>query len=410
MNQSNTYSPRKSANLQAWVDNRIQQNRPFVIRGSNSRCSESDLDVLSTRNLKEILFFDADDMVIGAQAGIRARDLQSLINQKKMFLPFNPWYPDSTIGSIVACNDSGANRMNGGGLRDSIIGIEYINGKGELVKAGGRVVKNVTGYDLSRMMLGSRGGLGVITAVNFKVLPRPPGASALYFTFTNNQWLAKVKELQEKMIPLDWVEAISTGSADWIVGIGFSGIDVRQKRIEKDLRAIFSGNCEVLPEGKTPGQLAVLPGQQRFFGFLPDVLRPLRLGKAYLHLYGVVSTAEMLDQTKGGAPLVGLHTLVGAHEGRPCAIVHPIGGDFHLIHRNESVEFQKKLLTTVKNQLENTDATLSLINSAPGLGNEYLEGFAIPKAYSLMKSLKRKLDPAAVFHAPFYELDEGKSL
>ena len=229
VNQSNTYSPRKSANLQAWVHNRIQQNRPFVIRGSNSRCSESDLDVLSTRNLKEILFFDADDMVIGAQAGIRARNLQTLINQKKMFLPFNPWYPDSTIGSIVACNDSGANRMNGGGLRDSIIGIEYINGKGELVKAGGRVVKNVTGYDLSRMMLGSRGGLGVITAVNFKVLPRPPGASALYFTFTNNQWLAKVKELQEKMIPLDWLEAISTGLADWIVGIGFSGIDVRQK-------------------------------------------------------------------------------------------------------------------------------------------------------------------------------------
>lgn len=395
MSQGRIYSPRKTATLQAWVNARIQQNQPFAIRGANSRNSVNGLDVLSTRNLKEILFFDPDDMVIGVQAGVRARDLQIRIHQKKMFLPFNPWYPDSTIGSVVACNDYGANRMNGGGLRDSIIGIEYLNGKGELVKAGGRVVKNVTGYDLSRMMLGSRGGLGVITAINFKILPQPPAASVLYCSFRNDQWLQKVKVLQERMIPVDWIESVSTKSAGWVIGIGFSGISERQNRIARDLRAIFSEDCQVVPEGKITKRYSIVPGQKRFFGFLPDLLRPLNLGKHYLHLHCVASTAEMLVQVNFQEFLS-----QGA-----CAVVHPIGGDFHLIQPRESVDAQKTMVDSLKNQLKNSEGTLSLIRSAPGLTTKDLERFAIPNAYALMKSLKRQLDPATVFHAPFYELD-----
>ncbi len=395
VSQSRIYSPRKTTTLQAWVNKRIQQNQPFAIRGSDSRNSENCLDVLSTRNLKEILFFDPDDMVIGVQAGMRARDLQIRIHQKNMVLPFNPWYPDSTIGSVVACNDYGANRMNGGGLRDSIIGIEYVNGKGELVKAGGRVVKNVTGYDLSRMMLGSQGGLGVITAINFKILPQPPGASVLYCNFGNDRWLRKVKVLQEQMIPVDWIEAVLSKSEGWVIGIGFSGISERQNRVARDLSAIFTEDFQVVPEGKISKQYSILPGQKRFFGFLPDLLRPWNLGKSHLHLHCVVPTAEMLVQFNFQEFLS-----QGA-----CAIVHPIGGDFHLIQPRESVDAQKKLLNSLKNQLKNSDGTISLIRSAPGLNTKELERFAIPNAYALMKSLKRQLDPAAVFHAPFYELD-----
>ena len=107
-------------------------------------------------------------MVVGVESGMSIRTLQELLGERSMLLPVNPWFPDSSVGSVVACNDFGPNRMNMGGLRDCIIGIEYINGKGEIVHAGGKVVKNVSGYDLTRMMLGSQGGLGIITAVNFK--------------------------------------------------------------------------------------------------------------------------------------------------------------------------------------------------------------------------------------------------
>ena len=395
MSQGRIYSPRKTSTLQAWVLERIQQNQPFAIRGANSRNSEKFLDVLSTRNLKDILFFDPDDMVIGVQAGMRARDLQIRIHQKKMFLPFNPWYPDSTIGSVVACNDYGASLMNGGGLRDSIIGIEYVNGKGELVKAGGRVVKNVTGYDLGRMMLGSRGGLGVITAVNFKIHPQPPAASVLYGDFENDRWLPKVKVLQERMIPVDWIEAVHSKPAGWVIGIGFSGNSERQNRIAGDLCAIFSEGCEVVPEGKISKRYSILPGRKRFFGFLPDLLRPLNLGKHYLHLHCVAPTAEML-----ALPDFQEFITQGA-----CAIAHPIGGDFHLIQPRESLEAQKTMIESLKNQLKHSEAAITLVHSAPGLTTKDLETFAIPNAYALLKSMKRQLDPAAVFHAPFYELD-----
>ena len=89
------------------------------------------------------------------EAGQTAIEIQKLLAQKKMQLSINPWYPHSTLGGMVSTNISGPNRMNMGGLRDSLIGIEYFNGLGEQVKAGGKVVKNVTGYDLTRMMIGN---------------------------------------------------------------------------------------------------------------------------------------------------------------------------------------------------------------------------------------------------------------
>ena len=113
---------------------------------------------------------------------------KKMLEEKNMLLPVNPWYTNSCIGSVAACNDFGPNRMFMGGFRDYIIGIEYINGKGEIVSAGGKVVKNVSGYDLTRMMLGSQGGLGVITALNFKVLPNPIDPHGMFAIFKNEEW------------------------------------------------------------------------------------------------------------------------------------------------------------------------------------------------------------------------------
>ena len=90
-----------------------------------------------------------------------------------------------------------------GGLRDSLIGIEYINAKGERVKAGGKVVKNVTGYDLTRMMIGHLGGLGLITSVNFKVQPFVIEPHAVFVETGIQDWQNLVENLQIKRIP--WI-------------------------------------------------------------------------------------------------------------------------------------------------------------------------------------------------------------
>ena len=399
MKPAKPYAPKKLNTLQAWVHHRIQQNKPFVIRGKDTRAPQDEWDVLSTRNLKAMLFFDPDDMVIGVQAGMGSAELQACINEKAMFLPINPWYPDSTIGSVIACNDFGPTRMNGGGLRDCIIGIEYINGRGELVKAGGKVVKNVTGYDLSRMMLGSVGGLGVITAVNFKISPKPAGSRVMYHSFEKERWLEKVRQLHEKRIPVDWIEAITTPSG-WVLGIGFSGIDARLNRIETELRAIFSQvgkgadqSLQVQEEGQLPRGISVLPGQHRFSGFLSPVFKRFKLRQDYLHLHAVVPTGDLL------APLP-FQALV---EHGAQLVVHPIGGDFHVVLNDENLASQQALLTMLKTTLKGTEAKLTLVHATPGLPVHELNDFAIPKAYALMKAIKQQLDPANIFQAPFYD-------
>ncbi len=395
MSQTKPYAPQKVNTLQAWVNNRIEQKKPFEICGKGTRTSQGEWDVLSTKNLKETLFFDPDDMVIGIQAGMSASELQACINEKEMFLPINPWYPHSTIGSVVACNDFGPNRMNGGGLRDCIIGIEYINGKGDLVKAGGKVVKNVSGYDLSRMMLGSLGGLGLITAVNFKITPQPATSFVLKSVFENDQWREQIRQLHEKKIPVDWIEAI-TSKSDWMLGIGFSGNDARRTRIEQELRHLFEGRgdaLEVFDENKQAKQLATSPGQKRLSGFLAPILKRFKLGKDYLHLHAVIPTGELLGS---------LHFQAFTEEGAQM-VVHPIGGDFHLILNEENLEAQQRMLALLKKQLRGTEGKITLVKSSPGLSVKDLDGFAIPTAYSVMKAIKQQLDPASIFHAPFYE-------
>ncbi|MDP7621266.1 MAG: FAD-binding oxidoreductase, partial [SAR324 cluster bacterium] len=206
------YEPGTLKEIQSWVSSRIESQDLFRICGNCSRnltpvSGNSDTipsDILSLKNLNKTRFFDPDDMVVGVEAGMSIRTLQKMLGERNMLLPVNPWYSDSCVGSVAACNDFGPNRMFMGGLRDYIIGIEYINGKGKLVTAGGKVVKNVSGYDLTRMMLGSQGGLGAITALNFKVLPHPVDPHGMLGIFQNEDWLVQVKELLKRRLPLDW--------------------------------------------------------------------------------------------------------------------------------------------------------------------------------------------------------------
>ncbi|MCP4294837.1 MAG: FAD-binding oxidoreductase, partial [Proteobacteria bacterium] len=266
--------------LQSWIGDSIREKKPFLIRGKNSRFPQIRGDVLATKSINEVLFFDPDDLVVGVQAGVEVGKLQGILGKQNLQLPINPWYSKSTIGSVVACNDFGPDRMNSGGLRDCIIGIEYINGKGELVKSGGKVVKNVTGYDLGKMMLGSLGGLGMITSVNFKLTPSKINPQIFFGNFDSSAWLDIVKKIHETMIPLDWVEAVFSDSC-WRLGLGYSGNERRTARIEKDLKNFMPENYEVIQEGEVHGLFKekgqCYPALNRSTGFLESILSKLSL-------------------------------------------------------------------------------------------------------------------------------------
>ncbi|GIT02969.1 MAG: hypothetical protein CM1200mP28_02280 [Deltaproteobacteria bacterium] len=242
-------------------------------------------DILSLKNLNKTRFFDPDDMVVGVEAGMSIRTLQKMLGERNMLLPVNPWYSDSCVGSVAACNDFGPNRMFMGGLRDCIIGIEYINGKGKIVTAGGKVVKNVSGYDLTRMMLGSQGGLGVITAINFKVLPHPVEPHGMFGIFQDEEWLFQVKELLKRRLPLDWIQAACTHDSSWSLGLGYSGNLSKRNRIESEINNVFGESMGILADGKSFPKKKFTPGKQRFEGYLKEARAAAGLKENCFHVF-----------------------------------------------------------------------------------------------------------------------------
>ncbi len=124
--------------------------------------------------LNELVSYEPGELVMVVQPGMRLSAVEQLLDHENQQLAFEPphWGPDATVGGTVACNLSGPRRFKAGALRDHLLGVELVNGHGERVRSGGKVVKNVTGYDLSKIISGSFGTLGIMTEICLRVWPR----------------------------------------------------------------------------------------------------------------------------------------------------------------------------------------------------------------------------------------------
>jgi glycolate oxidase FAD binding subunit len=136
--------------------------------------------------LDEVHYFDPGDLTLSVGAGMTVDAVQALLAEHKLFLPLDPMLPHrATIGGVLAANAGGPLKSGFGGAREFCIGIEFVTPEGRRAKAGGRVVKNVAGYDLMKLLIGSLGTLGVITAANFKVFPLPPQTATFQCGFAD---------------------------------------------------------------------------------------------------------------------------------------------------------------------------------------------------------------------------------
>lgn len=164
--------------LAGTIVNAAERRKPLVIQGSGSKADLGravDGVVLSLKDHAGILNYEPTELVVTARAATRLDDLEKTLAEQNQMLAFEPprFGSDATLGGTIACGLSGPRRPWVGAARDFVLGTEVINGKGERLRFGGEVMKNVAGYDVSRLMTGAWGTLGVISSVSLKVLPIP---------------------------------------------------------------------------------------------------------------------------------------------------------------------------------------------------------------------------------------------
>ena len=196
-----------SHRLQTQVVAAAEDGTPLNITGGNSKTfigREPTGTRLDVSGHTGIVSYEPTELVVTVRGGTRLSELERTLETEGQMLAFEPpcFTANATIGGALACGLSGARRPYAGAARDFTLGVRILNGKGECLSFGGQVMKNVAGYDLSRLMVGAMGTLGVLLEASLKVLPRPNEERTLIFEMDTQSALAHMNELSSSALPI----------------------------------------------------------------------------------------------------------------------------------------------------------------------------------------------------------------
>ncbi|MFJ2363213.1 glycolate oxidase subunit GlcE [Pseudomonas sp. NPDC087697] len=196
-----------SAELLEQINQARENATPLRIQGASSKAflgREVAGEVLDTRPHRGIVSYDPTELVITARCGTPLRELLAALDAAGQMLPCEPpsFGEDATVGGMIASGLSGPRRPWAGSVRDFVLGTRLITGSGKQLRFGGEVMKNVAGYDLSRLLTGSFGCLGVITEVSLKVLPKPRQCLSISLELDSARALSKLAEWGQQPLPI----------------------------------------------------------------------------------------------------------------------------------------------------------------------------------------------------------------
>jgi glycolate oxidase FAD binding subunit len=273
----------------------VRSGAKLLPRGGGSKPALSQapagVEVLEMGGLAGIVEYRPEEFVIIALAGTPLSEVKELLRRHQQYLPFDPPLAaaGATLGGTVAAGLSGPMRHRFGGVRDFILGVRLVDGKGRLVRGGGKVVKNAAGFDLPKLMVGSLGQLGVLVELTFKVFPLPKATKSLQSRLPLSEALERVQALGRSPLELMALDLLPLPEGEILLAARIGGdpeaMDERLERLKgwlpgaQELDEAFWEE-EVL-SWETPHLLKV-PTTPKEIPALEALLQPLQAPRRYL--------------------------------------------------------------------------------------------------------------------------------
>ncbi len=346
------------------------------VRGSGTKSYVGDVEPtdieVGTSRFAGVIDHEPADLTVTAGAGMRVRDLTAALARVGQFLPLDPPHADeATIGGVIAANSNGFWRTRYGAVRDLLIGTRIALADGTVARAGGRVVKNVAGYDLDKLLVGSFGTLGVIVEATFKVLPVPPARDGVVAEFDGSSDAFAAADAVVRGASRVEACVVEKGEgATWQLAVRARGSGPTVKRaIEDAHREIAARQGEARALADELGQMRDLPARA-IDGALVRVSLPLAASPAF------AGTAARLES---------LAALV-ADAASGVVRVHLIGDDDAVIRDAEALLVAARVIGGTGRIERRAEQLRSRLSTWP----------TRPNGDFLMRRIKESFDPAGI--------------
>ncbi len=350
--------------LRALCDQVMQAHEdgtPLEIRGGATKAFYGNTPVgqcLDTRGLQGVLQYEPSELVVTVRAGTPLAELEALLEQHGQCLPFEPprlgTSGAGTVGGMVAAGLAGPARAAVGGVRDFVLGASVINGRGQWLHFGGQVMKNVAGYDISRLMAGSMGILGVLTNVSLKVLPRPLATATVRFESDEASALERMNAWAAQPLPVH--------ASAWWNGTLVVRLSGAQAAVQSALKHMSGEGAEVVDpdlalnfwqglrdqrdEYFEAAESALAQGARLWRISVPDTSGPLNLeGDTLMEWGGALRwlcTDAPAQVVRGAAELHGGHATVYRSVDRDIAAFSALSSPLSRLHRQLKAAFDPK--------------------------------------------------------------------
>ncbi|GAB2882567.1 glycolate oxidase subunit GlcE [Pseudoduganella ginsengisoli] len=319
-----------------------QDKTPLCIRGGGSKDWYGNLpqgDMLDTSAYQGIASYEPTELVITARCGTRLSEIEAALAERGQMLAFEPphFNADSTIGGVVACGLAGPRRQTAGAVRDFVLGAALMDGRGDVLRFGGQVMKNVAGYDVSRLLAGSLGMLGLILDVSLKVLPRPQMEASLRLEMHQEDALQRMNVWAGQPLPLS--------ASAWHGNVLTVRLSGAQAAVEAAMRRIGG---DALPAAAADAFWRDLRDQRHAFFTqdgeplwrmaVPTVAPALAHRGQQLIEWGGgqrwLRCADSAESLRALAHRHGGHATLYRGGARAQGVFHPLAPAVHTIHRN----------------------------------------------------------------------------